>query len=71
MTITYLLEVTGIWATFDFATSNSVPFFGRPSFVQSPTPPFILPSSADAMARAMAMQDSPEQRRSHVVHDQR
>jgi hypothetical protein len=69
--ITYPLEVTGIWTTFDFTASKFVPFFGRPGFVQSPTPPFILPPSADAMARAMAMQDSPEQRRSHVVHDER
>jgi hypothetical protein len=71
VTITYPLKVTGIWITFDFAASKFVPFFGRPGFVRSPTPPFILPPSADAMARAMAMQDSPEQRRSHVVHDQR
>jgi hypothetical protein len=73
VTITYPLEVTGIWTTFDFAASNFVPFFGRLGFVRTSKShsPFILPPLADAMARAMAMQDSPEQRHSHVVHDQK
>ena len=71
VTIIYPLKVTSIWTTFDFAASNSVPFFGRPSFVRSSTLPFILPPAADAMARVMAMQDSLGQCRSHVVHNQR
>jgi hypothetical protein len=46
-------------------------YLGRRTLSKSPSPPYYLPPTAEAMARAWALQSSPEERRSRVSSNRR
>jgi hypothetical protein len=50
---------------------NLEQYFGYCEFRRSPSPTYILPPVADAMAQAMALQMSPKQHRSCSLYDPR
>jgi hypothetical protein len=53
------------------AAKYSGSYLGRQTLSKSPSPPYYLPPAAEAMARAWALQSSPEERQSRVSSSRR